>query len=112
MKKSRFSADQMVKILREADTGTVSEVAKKHGGYRSWELPVLMAMRELSAQYPRFGYRRILVFLERRAPLMGPDLAHRILWSEGGLQVPRKRPRRRVASSRPRPLPASAGPRA
>lgn len=31
MKKSRFSEDQMVKILREADTSTVSEVAKKHG---------------------------------------------------------------------------------
>jgi transposase-like protein len=31
MKKSRFSEDQMVKILREADTGPVSEVAKKYG---------------------------------------------------------------------------------
>lgn len=31
MKKSRFSEDQMVKILREADTTPVSEVAKKHG---------------------------------------------------------------------------------
>ena len=31
MKKSRFSEDQMVKILREADTSAVSEVAKKHG---------------------------------------------------------------------------------
>ena len=31
MKKSRFSEDQMVKILREADTVPVSEVAKKHG---------------------------------------------------------------------------------
>lgn len=30
MKKSRFSEDQMVKILREADTASVSEVAKKH----------------------------------------------------------------------------------
>jgi len=31
MKKSRFSEEQMVKILREADTGPVSEVAKKYG---------------------------------------------------------------------------------
>ena len=31
MKKTRFSAEQMVKILREADTTPVSEVAKKHG---------------------------------------------------------------------------------
>jgi putative transposase len=31
MKKSRLSEDQMVKILREADTSSVTEVAKKHG---------------------------------------------------------------------------------
>ena len=64
-------------------------------------------MRELSSQYPRYGYRRIHVFLDRLGHRMSPDRAHRI-WRQTGLQVPKKRPRRRVAGSRPRPLPAAA----
>ena len=31
-KKTRFADEQMVKILREADTSPVAVVAKKHGG--------------------------------------------------------------------------------
>jgi putative transposase len=31
MKKTRFTDEQMVKMLREADRTSVSEVAKKHG---------------------------------------------------------------------------------
>lgn len=38
---------------------------------------------------------------------MSPDRAYR-LWGQTGLQVPRKRPRKRVAASRPRPLPPAA----
>jgi len=86
-------------------------VSRSTMGYESKlavkDAPVVAAMRELSSQYPRYGYRRIHVFLERRGHAMSPDRAHR-LWRQAGLQVPRKRPRRRVASSRPRPLPATA----
>lgn len=70
------------------------------------DAPVIAVMRELSAQYPRFGYRRIGVYLERAGHLMSWDRTHR-LWKLAGLQVPRKRPRKRAAGSRPRPLPAT-----
>src|SRR6185437_7265711 len=70
------------------------------------DAPVMAVMQELAAQYPRYGYRRIQVFLERRGHRMSADRAHR-LWRECGLQVPRKRPRRRIANSRLRPLPAT-----
>ena len=67
------------------------------------DAPVLEAMHELAGQYPRYGYRRIQVFLERRGIKIGLDRTHR-LWRLARLQVPRKRPRRRVATNRPRPL--------
>jgi len=70
------------------------------------DAPVVTAMHELAGQYPRYGYRRIQVFLERRGHVMSADRAHR-LWRQCGLQVPRKRPRRRIATGRPRPLPAT-----
>ncbi len=69
------------------------------------DAPVIVAMRELAAQYPRYGYRRIQVFLARAGHVMSPDRVHR-LWRQEALQVPRRRPRRRVARHRPRPLPA------
>jgi putative transposase len=68
------------------------------------DAPVAARMSELAAQYPRYGYRRVRIFLGREGHVMGVDRAHR-LWRQAGLQVPRRRPRRRVAASRPRPLP-------
>ena len=68
---------------------------------------VLSSMRTLAAHYPRYGYRTIRIFLEREGHVLGTDRMYR-LWRQARLQVPRKRPRRRVAASRPRPLPPTA----
>jgi putative transposase len=70
------------------------------------DAPALDAMRRIAATYPRYGYRRVRIFLRREGHAMGPERAYR-LWRSAGLQLPRRRPRRRVATSRPRPLPAS-----
>ena len=69
------------------------------------DAPVIERMKHYAAMYPRFGYRRIHVYLAREGLEMGWDRMFR-LWRRAKLQVPRKRPRRRVAASRPRPLPA------
>jgi putative transposase len=66
------------------------------------DAPVLARMAELSAQYPRYGYRRIAIFLGRDGHAMSFGRAHR-LWRQARLAVPRKRPRKRVATGRPRP---------
>lgn len=63
--------------------------------------PVLAAMKELSAQYPRYGYRRIRVFLRRQGLELSWSRTHR-LWRQAGLLVPKKRSRKRIASVRPR----------
>jgi putative transposase len=59
-------------------------------------------MAELSAQYPRYGYRRIAIFLGRDGFKMSFGRALR-LWQQAKLQVPKKRSRKRIASGRPRP---------
>jgi putative transposase len=61
-------------------------------------------MKRLAQQYPRYGYRRIRIFLKREGHAMSWERAHR-LWKAASLQLPQRRPRRRIAGSRPRPLP-------
>jgi putative transposase len=71
------------------------------------DAPAVSAMRDLAAQYPRYGYRRIRIFLRRQGHAMSTDRCHR-LWRKAKLQVPRRRPRRRIAERRDRPLPPAA----
>ena len=84
------------------------QVSRSTLGYQSRlaekDAPVVTRMRALAAQYPRYGYRRIQIFLAREKLTMSPDRMYR-LWRRSGLQVPRKRPRRRAATGRPRPTP-------
>ena len=91
---------------------TLFSVARSALSYRSRKAAkaaaVVERMKDLSRQYPRCGYRRIRIFLGRDGHRMSPGRAHR-LWRAAGLQVPRKRPRKRVAAARPRPQ-APCGP--
>ena len=83
-------------------------VARSTLGYTSRlavrDAPVVAAMRTLAAQYPRYGYRKIRIFLDRQGHALSPERTYR-LWRQAGLQVPKRRPRRRIATGRPRPLP-------
>jgi putative transposase len=85
---------------------TLFKVARSALSYRSQkavkDAPVIKHMKVLSRQYPRYGYRRIRVFMGRDGYGMSVGRAYR-LWQAAGLQVPRKRPRKRVAAGRPRP---------
>jgi putative transposase len=82
------------------------KVAHSALGYRSRkaekDAPVLGLMGELARQYPRYGYRRIRIFLGRDGHTMSASRASR-LWQVVRLQVPRRRPRKRIATGRPRP---------
>jgi len=91
---------------------TLFSVARSALGYQrrkvAKDAPVIERMRELSAQYPRYGYRRIRIFLGRDGHRMSVGRAYR-LWRAAALQLPRRRSRKRVAAARPRPQ-APCGP--
>jgi putative transposase len=88
--------------------GTARSGLKLEPQRASRDAPVLTLMRELAARHPRKGYRFVRTLLAREGHRMCADRAHR-LWRVGGLQVPRKRGRRRIAANRPRPS-APSGP--
>jgi len=61
-------------------------------------------MRELAAERPRFGYRRLHVLLVREGRVVNRKRVYR-LYRREGLAV-RKRPRKKLRAVRPLPLPA------
>jgi len=71
------------------------------------DAPVISGMRKYSALYPRFGSRRVRVFLQRDGMTIGRDKAARI-WAAAGLQVPTKKGRKRYRSSGRQPFVATA----
>jgi putative transposase len=92
--------------LSQRRSCTLLKVARSALDYRSTKAiedrPVPERMAVLAAQYPRYGYRRIRIFLGRDGHPMSAGRAHR-LWRFAKLQVPRRRPRKRIAPGRPRP---------
>jgi putative transposase len=61
-------------------------------------------MRELAAERPRFGYRRLHILLVREGQVVNRKRVYR-LYRREGLAV-RKRPRKKLRAVRPMPLPA------
>ena len=62
------------------------------------DAPVIEAMKKLSGIYPRFGSRRIRIFLERDGIHVGKERCGR-LWANADLQVPKKRRRKRTGTT-------------
>ena len=106
---ARYIADRGTSLRRACSLARVARSTLRYESLlEAKDQKPLAAMKDLARQHPRFGYRRIRILLQRRGIFMSPDRAWR-LWNKAGLQVPKKRKRRRVASSRrPRPLPTTA----
>ena len=88
-------AHAMRRGLSQRRSCTLLGVARSAQGYRSVktekDAPVLTRMAALGPQYPRFGYRRIRIFLEREGHGMSWGRAWR-LWRWFGGDLHQRRP--------------------
>jgi putative transposase len=98
-----YGRERGLSVRRACTLFSVSRSALHYQGRKAAkDAAAIERMRELSAQYPRYGYRRIRIFLGRDGHRMSVGRAYR-LWRAVGLQVPRRRPRKRLAVARTRP---------
>lgn len=83
-------------------------VARSSASYASKreakDAPLVARLRKLAAAEPRWGYRMMHMMLVNQGEKVSVDRVYR-LWRAAKLQVPRKKPRRRIAATRPRPTP-------
>ncbi len=89
----RFSQRQACRLVN------LSRATARYQLRMPQEQPVRQRLRELAAQRPRFGYRRLTVLLRRECGPLNHKRVYRLYRAEG-LQVPQRR-RKRVAGSRP-----------
>jgi putative transposase len=87
------------KGLSQRRACTLLDVARSSLHYESTkavaDAVVVAAIKEHAGRFPRFGYRRIRIYVERDGHKLSAGRMHR-LWRQHGLQRPRKRPRRRL----------------
>jgi putative transposase len=60
-------------------------------------------LREIAARHSRYGYRRATAVLRQEGEVINAKRVYR-LWRKNELVLPRRRPRKRVSRSSPRPL--------
>ena len=85
---------------------TLLSISRSYLGYQhkmvGKDKPIIESMKRLSAEYPRFGSRRIRIFLAREGTVLSKGKCTRI-WAKAALQVPKKR-RRKAKHKMTRPL--------
>src|SRR3954453_3170442 len=116
MKRSRYTEEQIIGILKEQEAGVpVAELCRKHGmsdaRYRRRRPDdglLRERLNELAAQRRRFGYRRLWVLLRREGHAVNKKRVYR-LYGQERLMVRRRGGRKRAVGTRA-PMPVPSGP--
>jgi putative transposase len=107
VKKKRFSVEQIVAILKQAELGIpVAELIRQVGvseqtrGHKDPRIALRIRIREIAQTRVRYGYRKIVVLLNREGWGVGKTVVQR-LYQEEGLAL-KHRPKRQHRASEQR----------